>query len=514
MRCLQLALSAFVCFVSWVNLVWAITFPIFNTSPYFNEHHNPAKTTNSAQINDSSSWWLNATSTSIKTLGSISNRFRNILAHSRTLQDYRSAGACDSDRADANNHNQFWYVSNNDTHVRQEPASGPHERLAPKSFNLVKRAGGDYRTGLGHDTKGNSRCQMISFCYTPYYPSVEDVKRNEILPAQQQGEMRPFFNIAKYWTIADRYPTESTRCPRWQLTVSTQDARYPDGDMPGFAVGGRAKYFVSTDHLYEIKLLDTFFLYLIDKKGLSCDDIQQVFDQQGIEGTRLTDLYSNLPKYSNPEFVGMDDRVNQAKALIWRTSGFNNNNSPIRFQKGPGKSAVDSNKDQLAIFAIALQLLNDYRVRMIFEITNRRIYQAFAAIGQQWANHYQTWMTDKIMNQNQVLQSAANRVSASIPTAALHPRAPEFPDEIPRWSSFMSSLLATYPIASMTLPAVHNFNLVEPTGLEANVSTPMVTSKSFPPLETAKIVSGDKERLGDSTQPLEGPSITGAATDG
>lgn len=78
----------------------------------------------------------------------------------------------------------------------------------------------------------------------------------------------------------------------------------------------------------------------------------------------------------------------------------------------------------------------------------------------------------------------------------------------------MSSLLATYPIASMTLPAVHNFNLVEPTGLEANVSTPMVTSKSFAPLETAKIVSGDKERLGNSTQPLEGPSITGAVTDG
>lgn len=160
--------------------------------------------------------------------------------------------------------------------------------------------------------------------------------------------MRPFFNIAKYWVLADRYPTESPLCPRWQLTVSTQDASYPNGDRPGFAVGGSAKNFVSTNHLYEIKLLDTFFLYLIDEQGLGCDDIQQVFDQQGIEGTRLTDLYSNLPKYPNPEFVGMDYRINQAKTFIWRNSGFNNDDSPIKIQKGPGKSDVNSNKIQLA----------------------------------------------------------------------------------------------------------------------------------------------------------------------
>lgn len=78
----------------------------------------------------------------------------------------------------------------------------------------------------------------------------------------------------------------------------------------------------------------------------------------------------------------------------------------------------------------------------------------------------------------------------------------------------MSSLLATYPISSITLPAVHNFNLAEPTGLEASDSTPMATPENFAPLETAKTVSRDKERLGNSTQPGEGPSITGAPTNG
>ena len=380
----------------------------------------------------------------------------------------------------------------------------------------VTAQGGDYKTGLGYYGKSKWKCQMVNYCWRPFYPSITDVKNNENLPAgQREEDMSHFFNIAKYWSIIEILDTTSPLLPRWTLTATTEQARDPDGNQPGFAVGGKAKHFVSMDHLYEIKLVDEFFLHLIADFGVSCDLLKGFFDQPGINGhdSRLTDFYSNLPTYANPEFVGMDDRINQAKAKIWENSGANSNNSPMKLNNGPGDAAIDNNKDALAEFAISLSLINDYRVRPLFHMTNARFHTRLTAINLAWGNAYRAWMINKIYQRNIVLQQVASRVINSIPTSPTDPRAAQYPVQRPRWSSFMSSLLATYPVADMTIPSVPQWAVVaEATGTVANLNTPTGAHHVIRAESSAQGSLEKAEILGSRIQTLQFPTITAAPT--
>lgn len=161
----------------------------------------------------------------------------------------------------------------------------------------------------------------------------------------------------------------------------------------------------------------------------------------------------------------------------------------------------------LAQFAIALQLLNNDGVRTFFEGTNARIYQAFAAIGPEWASAYKTWMINKITVQNTGLQAAAQQVISAIPTAAGDPRAAGQEQRLLQWSAYMCSLLATYPVAGITIRAVQNWPLFAteavavPIALTRDFDVPIVAPR---PVARAVVVDGP----GDERQPAAKASIT------
>ena len=322
--------------------------------------------------------------------------------------------------------------------------------------------------------------------------------------------MQQFFQIAKYWTITEIFNTILPHLPGWELTASTVEAQIPSGNGPGYSVGGQVQYFVTMDHLYEIQILDQFFLHLVADLGVSYQTLQQAFDVPGVTGTILTEFYDNLATYQNPEIVGMDDRINQMKAKIWQSTGPNNMHSPLNINRGPFIWTIDQNKDQLALFAITLALMNDDRVKPIFHMTNKRIHQALTNINQDWADAYKSWLITKINQRSADIQNAAQRVINLIPTSPAHPHAARFPQEVSRWSAFMSSLLATYPVASMTIPSVACDTVAEATGVFANVSIATDTSRPLKAGGSTHDVFRKVRLRGHGIQTRQYPTITAA----
>lgn len=134
------------------------------------------------------------------------------------------------------------------------------EKRSPLVTLFFKRAGGNFREGLAHSgSKGKAACKMTNYCFKPYYPGPGEVEKYETKPKAEQAELAPLIEQAKYWAIMDRHLDGTLILPSWVLQATTQQAQNPDGEEPGFAIGGSSKYYVTIDHVYEIKSLDTFF---------------------------------------------------------------------------------------------------------------------------------------------------------------------------------------------------------------------------------------------------------------
>lgn len=481
MRCYQSAVSVVAYLLCCPN-VGAAGFSVLKESPsLFNRTIGRDRLHSLALIRLDSTSLIGAESQITSSMESpgVSGTIPTATAERANSQNSSSVKVYHSDPASLDKQNPLWLASGDSDHDQRdlELEVVLNRRKLTNSPRLG--TGGNIKTGLAHmGRKGKFLCEVTPYISRPEYPSPKEVTDNENLPeVQKVPEMRPFFDEAKYWAIASRNPPTSSFGPWWSRGfLTSEEVGKPDGDMPGFAIGGSSKPSVNIDHVYECQLLDMFFLEMIQERKTNCARIEAVFDVPHPElGTKLNALFNNLPKYATPEFVGMDSQINAAKALIWRLN-IDNNDAPIQFKRGGG-AAADDNKGNLGMFAIALQAQNDPRFRALFEMTNGRIYRAFADIDPQWAAMYKAWMTARIPRQNLGLQRAARRVISAIPTNTADPAAAGHQDKVPRWSSYMASLLHDFPLAAMTLPAVQNWPLLAvATAAAANVSVPTVTS--------------------------------------
>ena len=142
--------------------------------------------------------------------------------------------------------------------------------------------------------------------------------------------------------------------------------------------------------------------------GFSCADITLLFDVADATtgGTRLNTIFAQLPSFKNPDFLGMDARLNGLKGALWNPGLNGAGNIP---------NGVPDIRQKLANFAVIMDMANNPKISSLFSATNARIYQAFQGIDNltnnnygtlknsnnqpfaaTWASAYSTWMTDKI----------------------------------------------------------------------------------------------------------------------
>ena len=126
-------------------------------------------------------------------------------------------------------------------------------------------------------------CTVATFYKKPSYPGPANVANNERKTAR---EMSAFFATATFWAV----PTSATcnGVPGWTY----MDTPHIGALTPAYQLGGNILPFVSIDHVYEISLLEQFFIDQV-AGGFTCSDITALFDvsDSGTKGTRLNTIF-------------------------------------------------------------------------------------------------------------------------------------------------------------------------------------------------------------------------------
>ena len=141
----------------------------------------------------------------------------------------------------------------------------------------------------------------------------------------------------------------------------------------------------------------------------NCADFKKIFEAKdqaspGQKDTRLQTIWNQLPSNTNPDFAGMDAKINAVKANAF-TGEF------------PGSKSLSSPEKYLAYvnqMALAMKLTNDGDVAPLFKKTNVRVYEALlgmdavvaancgatSTITADWASSYKTWITNFLSSQS------------------------------------------------------------------------------------------------------------------
>jgi len=337
------------------------------------------------------------------------------------------------------------------------------ERDAP----LAKRAGNfGTKTHLGP-------CSVTPFTNKPKYPEATNVKKFEgPSGAVKQGaaDYAAFFATATYWAVPSNRPKGDCRIPdwSWKATAELGDVIDPENGK-GWVVGGKGdSNHVNIDHVYEAHFLYEFFEDLLATGGglglkqFTCDDVDNLLDipdkqdTNNPQGTRLNTLFDMLANFEHPEFIGMDQKMNELKERITHAGPFGPD-QPLPFVGSDPRTGLSidpaTDMSNLARICIVLDMLNTPKAVELFTKTHARIYNALEIItdlptyyGFNKSPHgadlgYIVYMAERFEARNKELQSIYNSVVGALPTK-----------QLAYWDEYKSSFTSRYPVASMTLP--------------------------------------------------------------
>ena len=360
---------------------------------------------------------------------------------------------------------------------------GRFSRFARRGRHLHKRiVRAKTSTSLGKCTG------FTKFSSKPAYYNAMNVAAFEATPLTMDDNDKLSMTALLRWAIPLSVPPgDCTTIPKWTYLSATQclgNAPLPDGStyskVPGvgeqvWQVGGapnkiNANRDVNIDHVYEAKYLDDFFEDLNVNQGFDCKSLMDMWESK--DGSKLTNLFANLPSKTNREFVGMAKDLNSLKEAV--TNKIWKKNLPLswevygRMDKATGIKAPDitvglaftiTGKDaegnevsfdpendlkELTTAAQILDLINTPDAIKYMSGPNDRIYTALQAYGVpcqgglSWADLYKSYILNRFATRNVELQDLFNRVLTKIGTGYRT-------DYVAAWKK-------EYPIERMQLP--------------------------------------------------------------
>lgn len=321
----------------------------------------------------------------------------------------------------------------------------------------------------------------------PYYNAMNVVKFEQTSLTQDENDRAAMKALIRWAIPISTPPGDCTTVPKWKYLTTAEcqgEAPLADGSFfskagvvgePVWQVGGAPNQVnpnreVNVDHVYEAKYLDDFFTDLNENHGFDCNYLKKVWDSN--DGSKLTNLFANLPSKTNHEFIGMARGLNSLKEAV--TNKVWNKDLPLSWEvfgktdkatgiKGPdttvglaftimGKDedgnevAFDPTNDleELTTAAQILDLINTSDAIKYMSAPNDRIYAALQAYGipcqggQSWADRYKTYILNRFAVRNVQLQDLFTKVLTEI--------GPGYRTE------YMAAWKQVYPMERMQLP--------------------------------------------------------------
>ena len=394
-----------------------------------------------------------------------------------------------------------WDASVNDDEFSPEDANG-EEGDVPEVEGFSRRELRGHFTRFARK-KGHLRIRIVAakksttlgkctgftkFISKPPYYNAMNVAKFEQTPLTQDENDKAAMKALLRWAIPiSTPPGDCTTVPKWTYLTTAEcqgDVPLADGSIfskaggvgePVWQVGGAPNQVnpnreVNIDHVYEAKYLDDFFTDLNENQGFDCNYLKKVWDSN--DGSKLTNLFANLPSKTNHEFIGMAKGLNSLKEAV--TNKVWNKDLPLSWVvfgrtdkatgiKGPditvglaftimGKDA-DGNEvsfdptndlEELTTAAQILDLINTSDAIKYMSAPNDRIYAALQAYGipcqggQSWADRYKTYILNRFAVRNVQLQDLFTKVLNEI--------GPGYRTE------YMAAWKQVYPIERMQLP--------------------------------------------------------------
>ncbi|KAI9808891.1 MAG: hypothetical protein M1827_007166 [Pycnora praestabilis] len=400
-----------------------------------------------------------STFTSIKSTASSSPSSARSTSINTTISSSTTAKSCSASSCSACSGYDWSYTAAtpdpDDSAGRRRAVAGRME------YQLVERATQKVATTIA------STCVVSAYTRAPAYPGARDVTSYESSGVATPASMNAWYATATQWYV----PTQ-TGCSMPTITAVPAGALLGMGlGVSGPLLGGSPQQYVNIDHVYELKLLEAFFLSQT-QRGVTCGDLTNIFDTQdttqAFGWTRLNTIFDSLPSYANPDFIGMDYSANSVKGKLL-SIGLINLDKPTQ----PGKQLA-----LLARIGLVMGMCRDTKLKALFARTNLRIFEAFLGIdavissasqcgnpitsasksgvaaSPTWASAYSTWMTNYLAARGSEIRSTASILSRAIPTKGTATGTP-----YALYSTSMTEFAKTYTISDFSF----DFGLTWPT---------------------------------------------------
>ncbi|KAH6672417.1 hypothetical protein B0J14DRAFT_668683 [Halenospora varia] len=380
----------------------------------------------------------------------------------------------------------------------------------PFPIQLLKRAD-DFDT---FNAGTANACQLTKNLKIPNYPTPGK------LPGKAAGG-------AQFWWVMTE-TTVPNSCPVLDYNKVTDadvtNQKINPADTTTYTKGGdwsRLTPTVNVDHVYELSILKQFFSSRIT--AANCADFKKFFDvadggsPQVAGDTRLQTIWRQLPSNTNPDFAGMDAKINAVKAQAF-SNAFSN------------PTGSEKSLSYLYELALAFKLTNDPLVSPLFQKTNNRIYAALLGmdavingancgstttpvITGDWAASYKTWITNLLASAGTNVNAKVSQVLADNarlgPSAQVGPGSTTGADGTATATTNsigrgVSAFLAAYPtpnaftfnVANLVVfPTTATLNIKRqacsrpPPSGSSSTTGPSSTQTSLPPSSTAPITS-------------------------
>ncbi|PYI17377.1 hypothetical protein BO99DRAFT_194512 [Aspergillus violaceofuscus CBS 115571] len=283
------------------------------------------------------------------------------------------------------------------------------------------------RRGRTTNSYNNGKCALGTKIFKPQYPgpaTLESVQGSAFLGYYIPKLDQCPAGAVTYDVITDSSVLTDTVAAYWDSANAGTGQKY-------IALGAKVTptdSYINVDHVYELKIVDSFFSAMIAKYNF-CNSFKTFFLTQDTEHptangvkSRLQRLYGLLPSNTYLDFVAMDNQLNSMKAPM-----FDENLSGMQTPKG--STTEEEANNALSIIntmATVVSLLRDNKIAEVFKTTNKRIYEAFLGIdqlttgcndpipGKGWADSYSSWMEEFLSTQATSVSSRLASISGQV----------------------------------------------------------------------------------------------------
>ncbi|RAH69743.1 uncharacterized protein BO66DRAFT_95421 [Aspergillus aculeatinus CBS 121060] len=283
------------------------------------------------------------------------------------------------------------------------------------------------RRGRTTNSYNNGKCALGTKIFKPQYPgpaSLESMQGSAFLGYYIPKLDQCPAGAVTYDVISDSSVLTDTVAAYWDSANAGTGQKY-------IALGAKVSptdSYINVDHVYELKIVDSFFSAMIAKYNF-CNSFKTFFLTQDTEHptangvkSRLQRLYGMLPSNTYLDFVAMDNQLNSMKAPM-----FDENLSGMQSPKG--STSEEEANNALSIIntmATVISLLRDNKIAEVFKTTNKRIYEAFLGIdqlttgcndpipGKGWADSYSSWMEEFLSTQATSVSSRLASISGQV----------------------------------------------------------------------------------------------------